>query len=212
VAIATEANPGTAGIGVASEAEIAAVVVPRSMTVEIRRMNSLVCAAHTISVSVAPGAGAGRIIDVVTGSAILGIRAHGTSVFGSPRCSRVGQRHPVFASVTVIAECLSVVAAGAIGIFALSVETVSKLVVQIVNTSGLIVASVTAYAEALLLMAGVAPIRLERSLFGMLVLPANRMDLGQRSSISVTDATIPGGAVAIVTIHAQWLARHSRCK
>jgi hypothetical protein len=202
MAIAAKANSGRPGIGVAGETEIAVVAMPRSVTVEIRGMNSLVRATDAIGISVASRAGAGGIIDFVAGGAVFGIGARRTSVIGSPCRGGVGQRHTILTLVTVVAERLPVVAASAIGLLALSVETVSELVVQLVNTAGLVVAPVTGYAETLLLMASAAPIRLERGLFGMLMLPANWMDVGQRGPVSVTDATVPGGADAIVAPHA----------
>ncbi len=61
--------------------------------------------------------------------------------------------------MTVVAKRLSIVAADAIGLFALGVKTMGVLIVKIVNAAGLIVAPMTTYAINFLLMTGPAPLR-----------------------------------------------------
>jgi hypothetical protein len=112
--------------------------------------------------------------------------------------------------VTVVAERFSIVAADAIGLFALGVKTMSVLKVKIVNTAGLIIASMTIYAIDFPLMTGLAPLRLQRGLFGVLVPPSDRVDISKSCLAGVTETTVPTGADPIVTPHAQWLALYSR--
>jgi len=213
MAIAAETNAGTPGAGVTGITKVPVIAMPWPMTVEAvqaGRVNARVGAAHAIGVAMASGAGAGGIIDFMAGSAIFNIDAGRAAVVDSPAQSRVGQGHPVFTLMTVAAKCSSIVATDAIGLFALGLETVSVPVVEIMNIAGLIVALVALNAVNFLLMAGSAPVRFERGLFGVLVPPADRVNVRQRSLVGVTDMTVPGGAKAVVAVHAQRLARHGR--
>jgi hypothetical protein len=149
-------------------------------------MNRRIGAAKAITIPVTPGAGTGGIIDFMAGSAIFDVSTRLAPVFGSPSQSRVGQRHPVFANVAIVAERLSVMAANTVSFFALSIEAMRKLIVEIVNTAGLVVASMTAYAVNFLLMTSSAPLRLEIGLFSVPVPPAGRMDIRKSSLIGVT--------------------------
>jgi hypothetical protein len=132
------------------------------------------------------------------------------AMFGSPVQVRVVQRHPILAPVTVIAKRFSIVAAGAIGFFTLRIKAMSVLIIEIVNAAGQIVAAMTTYAKNLLLMTGPAPLRLNRGLFGMLMPPADWVDIGKGGLSGMTETTVPTGAHAIMTTHAQWLARYDR--
>lgn len=188
VAITTETKPRTPGVGMTGKTEIPVIVVPRSMaikTVQADRMERRIGAAKAIAVPMTPGAGTSGIIDFMAGGAILNISARRAPVFGSPGQGRVGQRHPVFANVAIVAERPSVVAANAVSLFALSIETVSELIIKIMNTAGLVVASVTAYAVNFLLMTSSAPLRLEIGLFGVLMPPAGWMDIRKSNFVGV---------------------------
>lgn len=97
--VAAETNAGTSGAGVTGKAKIPVVIVPRSMTVETSRVGSVdrrISSTDPISVTVASGAGTGKIISLVAGSAVLHIRPRRITVVISPAQRRVVQRHSQF--------------------------------------------------------------------------------------------------------------------
>jgi hypothetical protein len=70
-------------------------------------------------------------------------------------------------------------AARAVGFLALSVESVSELVIQIVDIAGKVITPVTVEAELLVLVTGRAPVLIERCPLGVLVTPVGGVDIGQ---------------------------------
>ena len=118
--------------------------------------------------------------------------------------------HPILVIVTAVAEHFSIVAANAVGFFSLGVKTMSEFVVEIVSPPGLVVAPMAVYAVDFLLMAGLAPIRFKRGLFGVLVPPADRVNIRKCNLPGVTELTVPGGVKAVMTVHTQRFGRHER--
>lgn len=153
-------------------------------------MDWRVSPAYSIGVAMTSGAGAGGVIDFVAGSAVLYIGPRRPAVVGTPANRRVGQRHPVFVFMTIVAELSAVMAPPAVHLFPLGLKSVSEPVVQVVNISRLIVTAVAVQTIDFLLMTGLTPIRFERGLFGVPMRPAKRVYLRQRSLVGMTKGTV----------------------
>jgi len=157
-------------------------------------------AAHAVGITVTSGTRAGRIGLVMAGSTVLNIILGGTTMFGYPRERGMPPRHTPLSLMTAITEGFCVVAFAAIGFLALCVETVSVLVVQIVDIAGQVIASVTLQARDLFSVALFTPGPIDSGLVTMLMSPVSGMNVNQRNLFTVTQRATFIGFTAIMTI------------
>lgn len=149
-------------------------------------MEARIRAAHAIGIIVTSGTRAGRIGLVMAGSAVLDIVPSGATMFGHPREGGVPPWHTPLSLMTTITEGFGVVAFAAVDFLALSVESVSVLVVQIVDIARQIIAPVTLQTGDFLSVTLFAPGSINRGLVTMFMSPVSRVNVNQRNLFAVT--------------------------
>jgi len=110
--------------------------------------------------------------------------------------------------MAVITEQSRVVAASALGNFTFGIETVGKLIIQIVSPGRDVVASVTFDAVCFLAVTLRAPLLVDCCALRMIVPPPGRMDISQRDILSMAYLTFVRRLLAVVAVQTRLHARH----
>lgn len=144
----------------------------------------------------------------MTGGAVFNIVPGEAAVISYPGIGRMPQRHAVIRLVTVNTKPPGLMTAATLGLFGSGLQSVRKLIVQIVNTAGQIVTPMTLQTVRLTNMTTGTPLAVERGPVAMLMSPIGGMNIGQGNLLSVAKTTSLIGHDTIVTGHAKTHLRH----
>jgi hypothetical protein len=146
----------------------------------------------------------------MTGGTILDIIPSGTAMLGHPRKRGMLPRHTSLPLMAAIAKRPCVVTFAAVGFFALSVQTVSILVVQVVDIAREIITSVTLQAGDFLWVALFAPCPIDGGTITVLMSPVTGMNVSQSNLFAMTQLTTFVGFGAIMAIQTDAHCGHIR--
>jgi len=115
--ITAEPLTSGAGVSVTLETEVAAVIVPESVTVQLSgptAVNARIGAPNSIAVAMTTAPGAGGITGIVAGLTVFDILARRFAVSRPPVRQRVLERHAQLRNVAIVAESPAVVTGEAV--------------------------------------------------------------------------------------------------